>query len=120
MGNIKVIVARKSISGSHLCIGKNFPDNIKVLEEERPTSLSTRKFARVLTIGKLFVISDDSNRMRSSLNVLIPFEKGKYNSEKFWIIEVVVSLSEGKGVREISTGMKITIGIGLEENSAGS
>ena len=48
---IQVILSRKGISGSHLCPWGNLPDNVKVLEKERPASLATREFAQILEVG---------------------------------------------------------------------
>ena len=36
---IQAILSRKSIHGSHLYSRGHFPDNVKVLEKERPASL---------------------------------------------------------------------------------
>ena len=48
---IQVILSRKGISGSHLCPWGNLPDDVKVLEKERPASLATREFVQILEVG---------------------------------------------------------------------
>ena len=48
---VEVVPPRESISRSHVSPRGNFPDEIKVLKEEGPASLSLREFARVLKIG---------------------------------------------------------------------
>ena len=50
-GGVNLVVAGKSVGGSKFGARENFPDNIKVLEEERPAGLSTREFTRVFDIG---------------------------------------------------------------------
>ena len=46
---------------------------IEVLKEEGPASLTSRQLTRVFDIGEVFVVSDDGDRMRGSLDVLFPF-----------------------------------------------
>ena len=48
---IQVILLRKGISGSHLCSQGNFPDDVKILKKERPTSLAMREFVWILEVG---------------------------------------------------------------------
>ena len=51
LSSIYVVLARESISRSHLCSWSNPPDNVKVLKEERPMSLLMRQFMRVFQVG---------------------------------------------------------------------
>ena len=48
---VEVVPPRESISRSHVSPRGNFPDEIKVLKEEGPASLSPGEFVRVLEIG---------------------------------------------------------------------
>ena len=50
-GGVNLVIAGKSVGGSKFGARENLPDNIEVLEEERPAGLSTREFTRVLDIG---------------------------------------------------------------------
>ena len=50
-GGVNLVVAGKSVGGSKFGARENLPDNIKVLEEERPAGLSMREFTRVFDIG---------------------------------------------------------------------
>ena len=47
---INIIFARKSICRAHLRTWGDNPFNVEVLEKERPASLTTREFARVLDV----------------------------------------------------------------------
>ena len=49
--SINIIFVGKSISGTHLRTGSNDPFNVEILEEERPMSLLTREFSRILDVG---------------------------------------------------------------------
>ena len=42
------------------------------------------------------MISDDRDRVRGALEVMLPFEEGKDDSKEFSVINVVVVLSERK------------------------
>ena len=64
-----------------------------------------RQFARVLYIGKVFVVSDDGDRMRGSLNILFPFFQCEDDSKEFVIIDVIVSFGRDKCLGEIGTRM---------------
>ena len=60
------------------------------------------------------MIGDDSNGMRCTLNILPPFSKGKNDRKEFSVINVVVSLGRKESSREVSAGVEVSIGIGLE------
>ena len=62
-GSVYGIMTRQGIGGSHLGTRKDFPNYIKVLEEEGPASLLSRQFAGVFDIGEVFVVGDDGNRV---------------------------------------------------------
>ena len=40
LSGVYVVLVRERISRSHLCSQSNYPDNVKVLKEERPVSLA--------------------------------------------------------------------------------
>ena len=50
---------REGICGSHLCPRGDFPDNVKVLEEEGPVSLATGEFARIFEVGQVIMVSEN-------------------------------------------------------------
>lgn len=50
LGYIHIITMREGISRSYLCARENFPKNIKVFEEERPTNLLAREFMGVFEV----------------------------------------------------------------------
>ena len=94
LSGVKMISPRESISRPHMSSRGDFPDNVKVLKKKGPVSLSSREFARVLEIGQVLMISEDGDRVRSSLQILFPFRKSEDNSKEFPIIDVVVALSQ--------------------------
>lgn len=101
---------RESISRSYLSIKKDLPNDIKILEEEKPTGLAMREFLGVLEISKILGISDNSDWMENALNVLVPF------SEKFMVIDVIVEFDKGENMGEVSTRMKVAISISLKKD----
>ena len=76
----------------------DLPDEIKVLKKEGPASLSTREFVRVLEIREILVVGEDRDGVRSPLQVLLPFHKGKDNGKEFPVIYVVIALCRGEGL----------------------
>ena len=60
------------------------------------------------------MIGNDSDRMRSTLDVLPSFREGKDNREEFPIVDVVVSFSGEESTREVGAGVKISVCIALE------
>ena len=89
---VKVISPGESISGSHVGSRGDLPNEIKVLKKERPASLSSREFSRVFEIGQIFVVGEDRDGVRRSLQVLLPFYKSEDNGEELPIVYVVVTL----------------------------
>ena len=105
---VEVISLGESISGSHVSTRGDLPDEIKVLKKEGPASLSSGEFARVLEIGEILVIGEDRDGVRSSLQVLLPLDKGKDNSKEFAIIDVIVSFGRREGLGKVSAGVKVS------------
>ena len=66
------------------------------------------------------MISDDRDRMRGSLKIVLPFGEGEDDGKEFSIINVMVVLSKGEGFREVGTGMRVTIDIFLHKNHTSS
>ena len=64
------------------------------------------------------MISEDRDRVRGPLQVLLPLSEGEDNSEKFPIIDVVVSLNQREGLGKISAGVKVSCCIGLHQNGS--
>ena len=115
-----MILPRESISRPHASTRCDFPDEIKVLKKERPASLPSREFARVLEIGQILVISEDRDRVRGPLQVLLPFNKGEDNSKELVIIYVIVAFGRGEGLGEVSTGVEVPCLIRLHQDGTSS
>ena len=75
---------------------------------------------RVLDIKKVLVISDNGDRVRGALEIMLPFGEGEDDSKEFSVINIVVVLSEGEDSREVGTGMGVTVGIFLHKNCSSS
>ena len=58
--------------------------------------------------------------MCSSLQIMVPVFKSMNDSESFPVVDVIVPLGRGECLREVSTGMKISITILLHEDAAAS
>ena len=113
-GSVDLVIARESVGRSEFSARKDLPDNVKVLEEKRPSGLSTGEFAGVFEVGQVLVIGDDSDRMGRALNVLSPFSEGKDDCKEFSIVDVVVSFGGEESAREVGTGVKVSVCVALE------
>ena len=117
-GGVNEVTGREGVGGSHLGTQEDFPDDIKVLEEQGPASLVLRQFARVLYIGEILMVGDDGDRMEGSLDLLLPFLQHKDDSKEFPIIDVVFSLSRNKSFGEVCAGVGVVIEIILKEDGS--
>ena len=63
------------------------------------------------------MIGEDRDGVRSSLQVLFPFNKGEDNSKEFVIIDVIVSFGQREGLGKVGTGVKVSYLIRLHQDS---
>ena len=117
-GGVDLVIAGKGIGGGEFRTWENFPENIEVLQEKGPAGLSTREFMGVFDVRQVFKVSDDSNQVRCSLDVLAPLGESEDDCKQFPVIDVVVPLSRKEGTREIGAGMEVTVGISLEQDGS--
>ena len=66
---------------------------VKILEEHHPANLATRKFLGLAEVSQVFVISEQSDGMSSSLQIMAPVFESMNDGEQFPIINVIISLS---------------------------
>ena len=45
---------------------------VKILEEHHPAGLTTREFLGLMEVSQVFVISEQSDRMSCSLQIMMP------------------------------------------------
>ena len=62
------------------------------------------------------MVGEDGDGMRSSLQVLFPFDEGEDDSEELPIIYVVVSFCGGESFGEVSAGVKVSSCIRLHQD----
>ena len=60
------------------------------------------------------MVHNNGDRVRRSLHVLPPFSESKDDCKEFSIINIIVMFSQEESMREVGTGVKVTIGISLE------
>ena len=69
-------------------------------------------------VGKIFVVGEDLYRERGTMEGVAPGFQGANDGEEFTIINIVVPLGGGEGLRQVGTWVPVTIGVGLEEDGA--
>ena len=52
------------------------------------------------------------------MKVVAPRLQGMNDGEEFAVIDVIVMLGGGEGLREVGAGMPVTVRVGLEEDGA--
>ena len=75
---------------------------------------------RVFDIGQIFVIRDDRDGVRGSLEIMLPFQEGKNDGKEFSVVDVIILFYKREGFREVGTGVRVAIGVLLHENSSHS
>ena len=81
-------------------------------------SLPVRKFVGILDVGQVLMVCDDGDRVRCSLNVLMPFCESKNDCKQFSVIDIIILFGREEGTREVGTGMEVAVGVSLEQNSS--
>ena len=82
-------------------------NQIELREEFRPMSLTTHQNLGCTEIFKIFVVCDNINRDRGTLEIMPPSSKGCKDRQEFFVVSVVVDFSRGKGLGMESYGMNV-------------
>ena len=88
---------------------------IKIMEKHHPACLTSRQLLGLAEVHKIFVVSEESYWVTCALEVMAPMIQSMDNSKEFTIIDIVISFSCSERLREICTGMKITVVILLHQ-----
>ena len=110
------IFVREGVSRAHLSTRSDNPFNIEVLQEKGPTCLSVRKFTGVFDVGEIFVIGDNGDGKRSSLEVVFPLGESKDDHKQFSVVNIVVLFGKEECFGEVGTGIKVAVDILLHKN----
>ena len=52
---------------------------------------------RVFDVGQIFVIHDDRDGVRGSLEIMLPFREGENDSKEFSVVDVIISFCKREG-----------------------
>jgi len=64
------------------------------------------------------MVGEDLNWERGAMEVVSPGFEGVDDGKEFTIIDIVVSFCLGERLREVGTGVPVSVGVCLEENSS--
>ena len=95
-------------------------DEVETREVFLPTCLTAAKLLRVFEVREVLVIRQDSERMGSAFEIVMPFLEGADDGEKLTVINIVVAFCIVERAGHESNWMPIAIGILLTKNSASS
>ena len=82
-------------------------NKIELQKKFRPTSLTTRQNLGCTEIFKIFVVCDNVNRDRRTLEIMPPSGKGCKDRQELFVMSVVVDFSRGKGAGMESYRMNV-------------
>ena len=91
---------------------------VKVSEVNKPACLSTIKCLGLTEIGQVFVVGEDLYWKRGAMEVVTPRLQGANDGEEFTVVDIIVALRRGEGLREVGTRMPLPIGISLKASMA--
>ena len=89
---------------------------IEVCKVEQPSCLVMVKVLGLMEVCQVLVVSKDLDREGGSMEVVSPGFQSMDNGKEFTVIDVIVSFSQDKQLREIQTGVSVTIGVGLKKD----
>ena len=91
---------------------------IKISKFEQPPCLSMVEVLCLTEIRQVLVICKDLYGERGAVEVVSPGLQGADDGEEFSVIDVVVSFRGDERLREIGTGVPVSICVGLKEDCA--
>ena len=63
------------------------------------------------------MVGEDLHRKGRAMEVVAPRFQCANDSEEFAVVDVVIALGRGEGLREIGARVPVSVGVGLEEDS---
>ena len=91
---------------------------VKVSKVDEPARLAAIERLGLVEIGKVLVVSEDLHWEGGAMKIVAPGFQGTDNSKEFSVVDIVVPLSRGEGLREVGAWVPIAIGVSLEEDGA--
>ena len=80
--------------------------------------LLARQLLWLAEVREILMVCEESYRVGHALEIMSPMIQGMDNGEELLIIDIVVPLCRGEHLREVGTGVKVTVIILLHEDSA--
>ena len=110
--------AREGIGTSKKFTGDMDHFQVKVSKVDEPARLAAIERLGLAEIGEVLVVSEDLHREGGAMKIVAPGFQGADNSKEFSVVDIVVPLGGGEGLREVGAWVPIAIGVGLEEDDA--
>ena len=91
---------------------------VKILEEHHPAGLGMREFLGLAEVSQILVIGEQSDGMSGPLQVMAPVFESMNDGEQLLIVDVIIPFGGRECLREISTGVEISVTIPLHKDSS--
>ena len=91
---------------------------VNVSKVDEPACLVAIERLGLVEIGKVLVVSEDLHREGGAMKIVAPGFQGADNSKEFSVVDIVVPLGGGEGLREVGARLPIAVGVSLEEDGA--
>ena len=91
---------------------------VKISEIKQPLRLAMVEVLCLMEVHQVLVVGKDLDGERGSMEVVPPGFQGMDDCEELSVIDIVIMLCRNKQLREVGAGMPVTVGVGLEEDSA--
>ena len=70
----------------------------------------------LVEISKVLVVGEDLYGEGGTVEIVVPGLQGANNSEKFSVINIVITFGGGEGLREVRAGVPVAVGVSLKED----
>jgi hypothetical protein len=91
---------------------------VKLGKEKALSGLSAVEFLGGLEVRQVLVIRKDHSGKRGTMEIVAPGLQSLNYAEQFAIVDFIVPLGRIRRMRDVTTGMPVTIGVLLAENTA--
>ena len=114
-GGNMIRAARESVRSAKVFSQDVGKVEIKLGDVEEPAGLATVEFLGLSEVSEVLVICEHLDWRGGSEEIVSPGIQGSHDCEEFSVVDIIVVLGWAERLREISTGVPISVDVSLEE-----